>query len=158
MRGTILGWALLAVCATPAAATGQFKPVDAAAKAIAIAGEPANYENGFSDGRTELKATARCSPTVPRQIDVDLRWDVKRADVTAYRVDVTDQWDGFAKGRFLTSGERAVDVKTLPFEDTMPGIYYYWRVLAKTEAGWSVAGTGRYDAPVCAVDDVDGEK
>ena len=40
------------------------------------------------------------------------------------------------------------------FEEALPGVYYYWRVLSKRPEGWIVSGTGRLESPVCPVDRV----
>lgn len=150
--------ALLATAtALPARANGAFVPADAKALAIRIVSQPESYEAPTHDPFTALYARARCSRTTPRAIDVTLRWDVKQPEAKAFRIDITEFGDGFAKGRYLTSGERSTDERQLPFEDARPGIYYYWRVLTSTPAGWVVSGAGRFDAPICAADLKDSE-
>jgi len=130
-----------------------FHYADQAAMAVAILSQPPNYELPMRDPFTEMRANARCSQFVPRAIDVTLYWGSKRAGVVSYRVDITDLGDGFATGRYLTSGDRGTSVKELPFEEAKPGVYYYWRVLTKTADGWVVAGAGRFDAPICVMDE-----
>ena len=135
-----------------------FHAPDPAARAIVIRSEPASYELPMRDAATEMQASASCSRFEPRGIDVSLRWSSRRTGTTAYRVDITEFGDGFAKGRYLTSGERETSVKELPFEEALPGTYYYWRLLTKTADGWVVSGTGRFDAPICPADDEEEER
>ncbi len=155
----VLGCAALALAIAAPAPAGDhtFKAADAKALAIQIISEPENYDRQMALGGAVIKAQARCSTLVPRGIDVTLFWEVKQADAKAYRVDITEFRDGFAKGRFLTSGERPPAERVLPFEDAQPGLYYYWRVLTSTDAGWVVSGAGRFDSPVCASDMKDSE-
>lgn len=135
-----------------------FNPADPGAKAVVLLSKPASYELPIQDPLTEMHAEARCSRTVPRGIDVTLSWSSKRAGVEAHRVDLTEFGSGFESGRFLTSGERPTSVKELPFEEALPGIYYYWRVLTKTADGWIVSGTGRFDSPICPADEREEEE
>lgn len=154
---TFVVFAALALALPAPAGDHTFKPPDAKALAIQIISEPESYDLPFALPDTVMKAQARCSTVVPRGIDVMLHWDVKQADAKAYRVDITELRDGFAKGRFLTSGERPPAERLLPFEDAQPGLYYYWRVLTSSDAGWVVSGAGRFDSPVCASDVEDSE-
>jgi hypothetical protein len=124
-----------------------------AAKAVVILSQPASYELPMRDASTEMKAHASCSAVEPGVIEVSLSWSTKRLGAEAYRIDITDLGDGFATGRYLTSGERETSVKELPFESARAGVYYYWRLLTKTTDGWVVSGTGRFDAPTCPVDE-----
>jgi len=141
-----------AAFAAPAAANGTFIQADAKALAIKIIAQPESYAGPMHDAYTVLDAKARCSTTKPRAIDVTLTWDVKHPEAKAFRIDITEFEDGFAKGRYLTSGEVTTSVRQVVFEEAAGGGYYYWRVLTSTAAGWVVSGAGRFDAPVCAVD------
>ena len=150
-------YALTLALAAPLWAGGNFKPADAKALDVRIVSEPSGYDQPMQRPGAVIQAEARCSKLVPRGIEVTLRWEVTLEGAKAHRVDLTEFRDGFAKGRFLTSGERPLGERSLPFEEASPGLYYYWRVLTSTDAGWVVSATGRFDAPVCASDIEDGE-
>jgi hypothetical protein len=152
MKNILVGCGLLAVISLPALAGGTFVEAGAGASAIPIVSGPANYDRPVRDAFTAMEAVSRCSTTALRGIDVTLRWDVKRTEVTANRIDITEFRDGFDKGRYLTSGDRPIDEREIVFTDARPGLYYYWRVLTRTSEGWVVSGTGRFDAPVCPAD------
>ena len=156
---SILTCAAIALAlATSVKAGDNFRPADAKALAVRIVSEPEYYDHPMSIGGTVISARARCSTAVPRAIDVTLQWDVKQPDAKAVRIDLTEFRDGFAKGRFLTSGERRISERELLFESARPGLYYYWRVLADTGNGWVVRGAGRFEAPICPHDKMeDGE-
>jgi len=143
---------LAPVLAIPVGASDVFKPAGADAITIRIISEPAYYDQPMSVGGTVLDAQARCSKTAPRSIEVTLHWDVKQPRAKAVRIDLTEFRDGFAKGRYLTSGARPIAERELPFQSARPGLYYYWRVLADTGDGWVVRGSGRFDAPICPSD------
>jgi len=151
-----LSAALLAAALAQSEPVVPFVEADAPARAVHLVAEPASYDLPFSDGSTAIVADSRCSPLVPRGIEVGLRWDVKHKEVEALRVDITDLRDGFDEGRFLTSGERPAAEKAIGFDQAQPGIAYYWRLLAKTAEGWTVAASGRFDAPICSVDESEG--
>ena len=131
-----------------------FAEADAAAQGIELLAEPPSYDAPTSDERTTIEATATCSSTRPRGIDVVLSWRVDLPGKESHRVDLTMFRDGFATGRYLTSGELANTTSSdLLFEGALPGIYYYWRVLTNTSEGWIVSGNGRFDAPICPFDE-----
>lgn len=131
-----------------------FAEADAAASTAELAAEPSSYEQPASADGATLEASATCSPSRLRGIDVELSWQVELAQKEGYRVDVSMFGDGFQKGRYLTSGELSAASGGLLFEEALPGIYYYWRVLTRTPDGWVVSGNGRFDAPICPVDEV----
>ena len=155
---------VVAIAVLPTAVSGQastvrFVEADANAAAIELLAEPASYVRPTHDEFTELGAAGECSSTRMRGIDVTLRWEVTRSQVEAHRIDITMFHDGFKTGRYLTSGERPVASGArsatqgqLLFETAEPGLYYYWRLLTKTPAGWVVSGSGRFDSPTCPVD------
>lgn len=149
--------ALALVLAAPAWAGDIFKAADAEALAIRIVSEPAHYDRSMLLPGTVMNVQARCSTLVLRQIDVTLMWDVRLPGAKAFRIDVSELRDGFSKGRFLTSGERPLGEQTIAFDKARGGLYYYWRVLTRTDDGWVVSGAGRFDAPVCRADMADSE-
>lgn len=132
----------------------QLVEADEDATAIELLWEPASYDRPTSDEFTMLEAVSECSQTRLRGIDVTLGWLVQRLRVTAHRVDISMFSDGFAKGRYVTTGERPVAENRLLYNGALPGVYYYWRVLTKTPEGWIVSGTGRFETPVCPIDEV----
>ncbi len=152
MRLMSLWSVILATVALPAAASGRFAEADAAALAIKLVSQPASYESPARDAFTLMAVDGRCSRTVLQASDVELRWEVKREGVESHRVDISEFADGFAKGRYLTSGDLPGSEREIPFQDARPGLYYYWRLLTKTSEGWIVSGTGRFDAPICPAD------
>jgi len=137
----------------PVVRVHDFRAAGAADASVTTLFAPASYEVPFHDAFTAMHADARCSRFIPRGIDVNLTWSSGRAGGEAFRVDITPFSDGFEKGTYLTSGERPAFVKELFFAEAQPGIDYYWRLLTKTPAGWVVGGAGRFDAPICPVDE-----
>ena len=161
MRGIARCGALVAALLSLAAAAENRPPVvvfaeaDAATLWIELLAEPLSYDTPRNDKRTTIEATATCSSSRPRGIDVVLSWHVGLPGKESHRVDLTMFRDGFATGRYLTSGELAVTTSSdLLFEGALPGIYYYWRVLTNTSEGWIVSGNGRFDSPICPFDEV----
>jgi hypothetical protein len=136
----------------PVAKRIDFVAADTWAKALELRTEPADYDKGSQDAFTQMEVDGRCSATKFRTSEVTLRWEVNRPEVEAYRIDISKFRDGFATGRYLTSGLRDAGERALLFDEASAGLYYYWRVLAKTPDGWVVSGNGRFDAPTCAVD------
>lgn len=128
-------------------------PVDLKTSAEPVLAQPMSYEKGVLTPDAHLTVQARCSRARARKSDVTLQWTVTRADAAALRVDITEFSDGFATGKFLTSGVLDPRESTFEFADASPGINYYWRVLVKTQEGWTFAGSGRFDAPICPKDD-----
>jgi hypothetical protein len=133
-------------------------PADGTTMTARILGEPRSYARAAADLSTQLSVTAHCSKERPRAADINLGWSTTRAGITALRVDITAVRDGFAMGKFVTSGELAPGARTFEFPDGRPGVYYYWRLLTKTEEGWVYAANGRFDAPICPWDGDEEEK
>ena len=127
-------------------------PVDLQRAAEPILGAPQSYEKGVQTPDAQLAVDARCSRARVRKSDVTLQWTVTRAGTTALRVDLTDLSDGFATGKYVTA-ELAADETRFEFADASPGINYYWRVLTKSNEGWTFVGSGRFDAPICPKDE-----
>ena len=136
--------------AQPESGRGPVPPLQV--KSGGIVDEPESYEKATAAPDTKLEVEARCSETRLRASDVTLGWSVERPGTTTLRVDITSFPDGFATGKFVTSGELSPDDTKFEFPDGLPGIYYYWRLLAKTELGWTFAGSGRFEAPICPND------
>lgn len=132
----------------------EFVVPDAAALGIELAFEPASYDRASSDELTTLSGSGRCSKTRLRGIDLTLEWSVERPEVDGHRVDLSKFATGFARGEYLTSGERSAAERGLIFEGAEPGVYYYWRLLTRTGGGWRVSGAGRVEAPICPADEV----
>lgn len=132
----------------------QFVEAGEAARSQPLVGEPASYDRAMSDPLAEVEVAGRCSRSRLRGIDVTMRWTVSRQQFEALRVDLSLFHEGFKRGRFLTSGNRAVAERGLVFQEALPGVYYYWRLLSRTPEGWVVSGAGRFDTPVCPVDEV----
>lgn len=158
MKRTALCCCLLAAIVVPTMVssqppTVQFVEPDAETVAVELLAEPASYDRPSSDAFTELEAVGQCSRTKPRGIEVTLGWEVTRSPIEAHRIDITMFRDGFAKGRYVTSGERPAAERQLIFDAAGAGGYYYWRLLTKTPQGWVVSGTGRFEAPICPFDE-----
>jgi len=128
-------------------------PVDVKTSAEPVLAQPVSYEKGVLTPDAQLTVDARCSRTRVRAADVTLQWTVTRAGTTALRVDLTDLSDGFATGKYVTSGVLEAGETKFEFADALPGINYYWRVLAKTAQGWTFVGSGRFDGPICPKDE-----
>lgn len=154
MRFSLLAFGIVALVLLPVSAKAHFIEADDAARAIKLVSEPSSYDRPLRDSFTTLAVVSRCSTTRLRASDVVLRWEVKREDIESYRIDLSEFGDGFAKGRYLTSGSLSREAKLIAFEDARPGLYYYFRLLTKTPKGWVVSGTGRFDAPICPADTV----
>ena len=156
MKRIVLCSALIMVVglSSPVESGHLFVEPDAAALALELVSEPANYDRPASDEFTVLQGVGECSRTEFRGIVAAFGWEVTRAQIEAFRIDVSLFRDGFKAGRYLTSGELAVAERQLVFEDAQPGMYYYWRLLTKTPEVWIVSGHGRLETPVCPVDEV----
>ena len=158
IRNTVFYFALLAAISAPAVLLAQaptviFVDANTETTSLEFRSEPASYDRPTSDAFTEMEAVGQCSRTRPRAIDVTLSWDVTRTSVEAHRIDISMFRDGFSKGRYVTSGERPAGEKARVFDAAGPGGYYYWRLLTKTPEGWLVSGSGRFDTPICPVDE-----
>ena len=151
-----LGCVLLAGV-TRVAEARSFSPAGEVDRAAVILAAPAGYEKASADPFSRLIAEAGCNPVVPRKIDVALRWELKREGGQGIRIDVTELRDGFETGRYVTSGERSPQERTIGFEGADAGILYYWRLLVKRPEGWTFVGNGRFEAPI-GDDDEDEEE
>jgi hypothetical protein len=151
MTRLVFGCVLLAGGAGFASAA-EFAPAGEGVKATAIRSAPASYDRPSADRFTKLSVDARCSPTVKRANEITLGWNVAREGVEAIRVDVTDTWDGFAAGRYLTSGSRPATQSAIVLAGADPGVFCYWRLLIRTGDGWVHAANGRFDSPICPYD------
>lgn len=151
MTRLVFGCVLLAGGAGVASAA-DFAPAGETVKAVAILSAPASYDRPSADRFTTLSVDARCSPTVKRANEITLGWKVRREGILAVRVDVTDSWDGFGAGRYLTSGARPATQSAIVLEGGDPGVFYYWRLLVRTGDGWVHAANGRFDSPICPYD------
>ena len=129
-----------------------FTSPDSAAETLPIIAEPASYARASQDADVQLLSSGRCSRTRLGGRDLTLRWELSKAQTEPQRIDITKFPNGFQRGEYLTSGERAKDERGLIFQEGEPGIFYYWRLLTKTPTGWAVRGTGRVEAPICPVD------
>lgn len=98
-----------------------------------------------------LAPAARCSETVRRSAEVELRWQVGAA-AGVQRVDVTKFRDGFELGRYEVSPVLAPGRTSVGLAGPEPGVNYYWRVLTETPQGWAPSGEDRFDVPVCPWD------
>lgn len=159
MKRTVSSCLLLASIVVPSVVSSQpptvaFVEADAEAVALELLAEPASYDRPTSDAFTELEAVGQCSRTNLGGIEVTLGWEVTRSPIEAHRIDISMFRDGFANGRYVTSGERSASESGLVFDTAGPGGYYYLRLLTKTPEGWIVSGTGRFETPVCPVDGV----
>ena len=134
-------------------ACAQFFEADRQTRETEIVSGPARYDRAARDAEPEVAAEATCSTTKLRGIDVTIHWNVTRENLEAYRIDISELRDGFATGRYLTSGPLALAERTIAFEKARSGVYYYWRLLSKTPEGWIVRGNGRFEAPICPVDE-----
>jgi hypothetical protein len=143
---------LVATTASVAQERPAFAPVSDAGRAIEINSQPASYELANGDGSTELRVSASCSHQRPTRSDIVLGWDLPGAAAAEIRVDVTGYSEGFATGRYVTSGARSAARRSLTFLDGEPGVNYYWRLLTRTAEGWTVRANGRFEAPTCPND------
>ena len=151
MTRLVFGCVLLAGGAGVASAA-DFAPAGENESAAAILSAPASYDRPSADRFTKLSVDARCSPTVKRSNEITLGWVAKREGIQAFRVDVTEFRDGFAAGRYLTSGARPATQNAIVLEGAAPGVFHYWRLLVRTEDAWAHAANGRFDSPICPYD------
>lgn len=100
----------------------------------------------------ELAPTARCSESVRRSAEVELRWQSVGATAGAQRVDVTKFRDGFDLARYDVSPPLAPGRDSVALAGPEPGIHYYWRVLTETPRGWAPSRVERFEVPVCPWD------
>lgn len=100
----------------------------------------------------ELGPAARCSETVRRSAEIELRWQPGAAAAGVQRVDVTRFRDGFALGRYEVSPLLAPGRDSVGLAGPEPGINYYWRVLTETPQGWAPSRVERFEVPVCPWD------
>jgi hypothetical protein len=149
---------VLLLVALPPAQRVTFTPADEAVRAVTVAASPASHDRPSADRLTTLAADARCSATSKRSSVITLSWTTTHVGLKAFRVDLTEYHDGFTNGRFRTSGELPPGTTSLEFTEGDAGVFYYWRLLARTDAGWISAANGRFDAPICASDDGDAER
>lgn len=100
-----------------------------------------------------LDNATECIDGAPRISRVELAWTAPDLPVLAQRLDVSKFRDGFDNGRFETTGEIDPAVRSGIVDTGEPGIYYYWRVLTRTGAGWVSSATARFEVPVCPMDE-----
>jgi hypothetical protein len=157
LSGTVAGAVVLAFAATNALADQRpaFVPANDEIRSVEVASQPPTYELPGGDGSFELVVSAACSPRRPAYSDVTLGWKDRGAAAGVVRVDVTGFSDGFATGRYVTSGARPAARRSLTFADGEAGVYYYWRLLTRTSEGWRVRANGRFEAPTCPHDPLD---
>ncbi|MDH3402125.1 MAG: hypothetical protein OES32_06880 [Acidobacteriota bacterium] len=135
-----------------AAISQLYPPVEAFTPAGSEETSIALLPAGTPGGASELAYASHCLDTSPRQGLVALEWSPGERLGTARRIDVTKLHEGFATGRFDATRKLAADVRAVSLQDPEPGIYYYWRVLEETPAGWISSPVARFEAPVCPSD------
>ncbi|MEM1178080.1 MAG: hypothetical protein AAGM22_07045 [Acidobacteriota bacterium] len=146
----LLGWSLLAPLAW-ASDGPSFRPATEADLNLPVSASALRMAS------TEMLAEPRCGDVVPRRTLVDLSWDAGAsaapgAALTQMRVDISKLPEGFASGRFETTGAFAADRRAVTVPEAEPGVRYYWRVLAADAEGWGSSDVRRFRAPVCKAD------
>lgn len=147
----IVGSAVLAVAILIAPMAGaedlEFRPASAADLAVAMDDSRAPL------AATSLAAEASCGQSLPRAAIVDLAWGAAGASgASARRVDISKFPEGFATGRFDTTGVQAASLRAASVQAPEPGLRYYWRVLTRGPEGWVSSQVRRFRVPVCRAD------
>ena len=100
-----------------------------------------------------FEAEAGCGQTLPRAAFVDLAWSgLDTTAVSAHRVDISKFPEGFATGRFETTGIQAASLSAVTVQAPEPALRYYWRVLTQGPGGWVSSEVKRFRVPVCRAD------
>lgn len=100
-----------------------------------------------------FEAEAGCGQTLPRAAFVDLAWSgLDTTAATARRVDISKLREGFATGRFETTGIQAASLSEVTVQAPEPSLRYYWRVLTQGPSGWVASEVKRFRVPVCRAD------
>ncbi len=100
-----------------------------------------------------LAYQARCDEKPMRTATVSLNWTATSGEgVVGQRVDISKFPEGFATGRFETTGAIDAAQSTAAVAGPEPGLSYYWRVWTMTADGGITSRVERFDVPTCPAD------
>ena len=94
----------------------------------------------------DLTSQAECVGAPPAPI-VAMAW--RPSGAGAQRVDVTVTADGFDTGNFLSSDPLDPSKGTLEWHAAEGEAVHRWRVLTRTDGGWTPSATATFEGPGC---------
>ena len=148
LRRRLVGTALVALLgATAAAEPLPFRPATAADLGIAM------DASRVPSPTASFEVEVGCGQILPRAAFVDLAWSgLDTTAASARRVDISKLREGFATGRFETTGAQPASLSEVRVQAPEPAVRYYWRVLTQGPEGWVSSRVERFRVPVCRAD------